>query len=116
MSRGRSPTELGMTSAEMSGMSNRHPDTEHLMQFFDFAHLRHPLLRDVSRPSGLLADSMLSMLNDGPELTAGLRALLIAKDAFVRAAILQLDQVPVANARAEAVADDRAEYKHTGMS
>ncbi|GAA4849549.1 hypothetical protein GCM10023403_10340 [Pseudonocardia benzenivorans] len=39
-----------------------------------------------------LADGVLEHCAEGPELTAGLRKLLEAKDCFVRAAIDQLNQ------------------------
>jgi hypothetical protein len=41
----------------------------------------------VSKPCGGLAEEMIRVLPDGPELTAGLRKLLEAKDCFVRAAL-----------------------------
>ncbi len=54
------------------------------MKFFDYEHL--PVhLQVVSRPLGILAKEMDAMLPDGPELEAGLRKLLEAKDCFVRA-------------------------------
>jgi hypothetical protein len=41
----------------------------------------------VSRPFGELAERMADTLPSGPELTAGLRKLLEAKDCAVRAAL-----------------------------
>jgi len=70
----------------MSNAPARHPATEHLMQFFDYRHLKTPQ-RAISMECGLLADKMVSELPDGPELTAGLRKLLEAKDCFVRASL-----------------------------
>lgn len=62
-----------------------HPNTEALLKFFRYDHL--PLnLQEVSRPFAELANDMASRL-DGPELTAGLRKLLEAKDCMVRAAL-----------------------------
>lgn len=54
-----------------------------LLRFFESAHLpKH--LAEVSAPCGDLARLMAAKLG-GFELVAGLRSLLIAKDAFVRA-------------------------------
>ena len=65
----------------------RHPSTIHLLQYFKCAHLPAGPLRDVSSQLGSLARDMVAQLPDGPELTAGLRKLLEAKDCFVRAAL-----------------------------
>lgn len=62
-----------------------HPNTEALLKYFAYEHLP-PRLQEVSRPLGELAKQMAAEL-DGPELTAGLRKLLEAKDCFVRAAL-----------------------------
>jgi hypothetical protein len=66
--------------------SDRHPGTVGLLKFFAYAHLPEHL-QAVSKPVGELADAMVTELADGPELTAGLRKLLEAKDCFVRAAL-----------------------------
>lgn len=58
---------------------------EYLRSFFDSDHLPEELAR-VARPCANLADEMLQELPDGYELRFGLRQLLLAKDAFVRAA------------------------------
>lgn len=68
-------------------MSNRHPGTEHLLSLFDSAHLP-PHLEPISRICGSTAEAMVDVLDDGPELTAGLRKLLEAKDCFVRQAVI----------------------------
>lgn len=65
---------------------SRHPGTEHLRRYFAWEHLPEHL-QAVSRPCGVLAEQMIAALPDGPELTAGLRQLLEAKDSFVRAAL-----------------------------
>jgi hypothetical protein len=57
-----------------------------MMQFFKYAHLP-PRLQDVSKPFGLLAESIVGELPRNPERTVALRKLLEAKDAAVRAAI-----------------------------
>lgn len=64
----------------------RHPGTQHIARYFEWEHLPHDL-QAVSRPCAELAARMIETLPDGPELTAGLRKLLEAKDCFVRAAL-----------------------------
>ena len=67
-------------------LSDRHPATQHLVEFFAFDHL--PVhLQEISRPFSVLANDVCYWLPDGPELTAGLRKLLEAKDCMVRAAV-----------------------------
>lgn len=70
----------------MSDSTGRHPATAALLRHFTHEHLP-PLLQTVSKPCGDLAREMADVLPDGPELTAGLRKLLEAKDCFVRAAL-----------------------------
>lgn len=62
-----------------------HPATEAILNHFEYDHLP-PKLQDISQPCHELAHEMAKTL-DGPELTAGLRKLLEAKDCFVRAAL-----------------------------
>ena len=62
-----------------------HPNTEALLKFFAYEHLPQHL-QLISKPFGELAKEMAETL-DGPELTAGLRKLLEAKDCMVRAAL-----------------------------
>lgn len=64
-----------------------HPATDHLLQFFEFMHLPAHL-QTVSMPFKPLAEQMARTLPNNPELTAGLRKLLEAKDCFVRAKLL----------------------------
>lgn len=66
--------------------ADRHPGTLHLLRYFAWGHLP-PHLQEISRPCAELAEDMVRTLPDGPELTAGLRKLLEAKDCFVRAAL-----------------------------
>ena len=62
-----------------------HPSTEAILKFFEYEHL--PVhLQDISKDISLIAWQMAEKL-EGPELTAGLRKLLEAKDCFVRAAL-----------------------------
>lgn len=67
-------------------LTGRHPGTQHIAQFFTYEHLPEAL-QAVSENCARLAEDMIRELPDGPELTAGLRKLLEAKDAFVRAAL-----------------------------
>lgn len=66
----------------------RHPATAHLLRFFDHRHLPAHL-QAVAQPVAELAGHMADSLPDGPEKTVGLRKLLEAKDALVRAALDQ---------------------------
>jgi hypothetical protein len=70
---------------------NRHPATEQLLRWFEYGHLRGDDLQAVSRECAELATDVVSALPDGPELTAGLRKLLEAKDCFVRATLAARD-------------------------
>jgi hypothetical protein len=64
-----------------------HPATQAILEHFQYTHLP-PKLQLVSRPICELAHVMAETQDlDGPELTAGLRKLLEAKDCFVRAAL-----------------------------
>lgn len=69
----------------------RHPSTTHLLRFFAYDHLP-PHLQPVSSAVSDLATTMVNALPDGPELSAGLRKLLEAKDCFVRAALDARDE------------------------
>lgn len=64
----------------------RHPGTVGLLRWFEWDHLSGKP-RQISRSCQAMAHTMADELPDGPELTAGLRKLLEAKDCFVRAAI-----------------------------
>lgn len=55
-----------------------------IMKYFAYEHLPAHL-QEVSKPIGELAQQMEANLPDGPEKSAGLRKLLEAKDALVRA-------------------------------
>jgi hypothetical protein len=66
--------------------AHRHPSTVHLIRLFAYAHL--PVkLQGTSKACCALAVEMINTLPDGPELSAGLRKLLEAKDCFVRVAL-----------------------------
>lgn len=61
--------------------------TPPILRYFEFGHLPEGQLRDTSQVCHDLAHLMAESLPTGPELSAGLRHLLEAKDAFVRAAL-----------------------------
>ena len=61
----------------------RHPGTVHFKEMFAYDHLATDRLAEVSRRCADLAYVMVADLPDGPELTAGLRALWEAKNCFV---------------------------------
>lgn len=68
--------------------SQRHPATAHFAPLFDFEHLPVGTLRDVSEICANMAELQVGRLDDGQELSAGLRRLLEAKDCFVRQAVI----------------------------
>lgn len=76
-----------MSGRQLSDLSDRHQSTQAIMRYFTFGHLPEPL-RSTSKASHDLAWAMVDELPDGPELTAGLRKLLEAKDCFARAGLL----------------------------
>lgn len=63
-----------------------HGNVEALLGYFSYQHLPENL-QTISAPCGDLAHAMVRHLPEGPELTAGLRKLLEAKDCFVRASL-----------------------------
>ena len=71
----------------MDNTDDRHAATQQIMRWFSYGHLPNGHPRVISSECAQLADTMIGELPDGPELTAGLRKLLEAKDCFVRAAI-----------------------------
>jgi hypothetical protein len=77
-----------------SVLTNRHPATAGIARWFEYAHLP-PDLQPISRAVHDLAEAMIGALPDGPELTAGLRKLLEAKDCLVRAALDQPLSPPI---------------------
>lgn len=60
---------------------------EHIIQFFQYAHLP-PRLQEVSRPFAELADFVMTLPRN-PARTVALRKLLEAKDAALRAKLAQ---------------------------
>jgi hypothetical protein len=79
-------SQFEMTLAETLEGFGRHPGVVSIAKHFQFDHLPEHL-QAISKPCHDLAVAMTDELHDGPELTAGLRKLLEAKDCFVRAAI-----------------------------
>jgi hypothetical protein len=69
--------------------ADRHPSVTHFEPLFSVGHLPAPLQR-VSVLYRDLAGDVLTVLDDGLELSAGLRKLLEAKDVCVRQAALSL--------------------------
>lgn len=65
---------------------SQHPGVTALLRYFEYSHLP-PNLAVVSGSCHALAHDMAARLPQGPELTAGLRKLLEAKDCFVRSAL-----------------------------
>lgn len=61
--------------------------TDPMLRWFAFEHLP-PNLRSVSRPFGVMAQTLVDSLPQCPERTVALRKLLEGKDAAVRAALL----------------------------
>jgi len=59
-----------------------------ILQFFGYEHLPENL-QEISKPFGDLANEMTNILPLNPELSAGLRKLLEAKDCFVRAKLFK---------------------------
>ena len=63
-----------------------HPATTAILRHFVWEHLP-PHLQVIYQPICELAHRMAETLPEGPEVTAGLRKLLEAKDCLVRAAV-----------------------------
>lgn len=61
-------------------------DTYPILKHFSFEHLPVELQR-YSKPCAVLAVTFARDLPPGPEVSAGLRHLMEAKDCFVRAAL-----------------------------
>lgn len=68
-------------------LETRDPFTRHLVSLFEYGHLPEGPVRQTSvNCAGFMIDMVLN-LEDGPELRAGLRKLVEAKDCFVRQAV-----------------------------
>ena len=71
----------------MQDLTARHPGTQQIARWFTYEHLINAKGYHMSKQCHDLAELMILELPDGPELTAGLRKLLEAKDCFARAAL-----------------------------
>lgn len=70
---------------------HRHPSTEHLLSLFEYKHLP-PHLQAISKPISDLAHALTDQLQDGPELSVGLRCLWDAKNNLVMQAVIDRRQ------------------------
>jgi hypothetical protein len=61
-------------------------EEERMLKWFVYEHLPQHL-REVSKPFGELAKTIVAVVQAGPERTVALRKLLEAKDAAVRAVV-----------------------------
>lgn len=69
----------------------RHISEELVLRFFEHEHLPEPL-KSVAAQCSVLANNMSDFIDSDPELTAGLRKLLEAKDCFIRAKVAQVNR------------------------
>lgn len=79
------------TSWNLNEYALRHASTRHMMKMLAPNPNLHDDLRVIAEDIAYMGKGMVQRIADSPELTAGLRKLLEAKDCFVRAA---LDTVP----------------------
>lgn len=63
--------------------AGRHPATTHLLKFLNYDGLRESL-QPIGRSFYLLAHGLVMALPDDPELTAGLRKLMEARNCMIR--------------------------------
>lgn len=81
----------GMSPSEIRDKwAKRRPEVTNVLQFLSDKHL-HPELRQIVTPIRNLAFELLKTLDDGPELTLGLRKLVEAKDTFCRQYLVSHD-------------------------
>jgi hypothetical protein len=67
---------------------SRHPSVEGVAKFLTEPNPNLPKpLYEIAVRASIFAQEMLDRIEDSPELSVGLRKLLEAKDAFVRAAL-----------------------------
>lgn len=76
-----------MSAVPGMDFSDRHPSTRNLMRWLEPNSNLEGKPLEVSCMVETLATDLLEVLPDGPELAAGLRHLLEAKDCFVRASL-----------------------------
>lgn len=71
---------------------SRHPSVEAVTRFFESDHLPEPL-KDIGLTTKDYVRWILQRIpEDDPELTAGLRKLLEAKDCFIRAKVAEVNR------------------------
>jgi hypothetical protein len=68
---------------EQVDYSKRHPATRHLLVWLRPNPKLDGIAQDVAQAIWATAEFMVKVLNDGPELSAGLRHLRESKDCFV---------------------------------
>lgn len=90
----RQPECTPVRPASKPDWSDRHASTQHIMKFFAYVHLPAGAMRNTSRECAQFAEQIANTLPDGPELSAGMRKLLEAKDCFVRAALEIAEKAP----------------------
>lgn len=83
---------LKQYTKNQSDLTGRHPSSVHMLKVLAPNPNLSGELYDISESCWDLGFSMFLRLEDGPELTAGLRKLVEAKDCFVRGL---LDTKPV---------------------
>lgn len=79
--------EAEENAARAAVRKDRHPGTVHLLDLFEYRHLPEHLAV-ISAKFEVLAHDLVIRLSDGPELSAGLRKLVEAKDCAVRQAVI----------------------------
>lgn len=85
---------MNSNAVRPADLTGRHPATVQLLRWFEYDHLlaSGPIdLRGISAMFHDLAYELVRRLPDGPELSAGLRKLIEAKDCAVRAAVAAND-------------------------
>lgn len=68
--------------------SHRHVGTQHAMRLLVPNYSLDGTAQEISEQAWVTAQKAVALLEDGPELSAGLRKLLEAKDCLVRQALL----------------------------
>jgi hypothetical protein len=70
-----------------SNYAGRHPSVKEIMKYLEPNPNLKGIQAEIAQSFHSMADNLLNELEDSPELTAGLRKLLEAKDCFVRASL-----------------------------
>lgn len=80
---------IGVTGTGITGLENRHPSIQHFGPLFAYGHLNEGPGKVVSKGMAEVAAFVIGKCPDNPELAAGLRKLLEAKDCGVRATLIK---------------------------